>query len=411
MKSIILTFILLSNSVFAQQPPTGVYVSGGPTTPMNSSVKASNANFSFVSGVLVRLNWKDLEPTDDAFDWTLIENQIDSANHYGVQISLAVGAGDNLPDWLLPQIETYSFNFMGDVATRAVPWDAAFLSEWSEFVLALGNKFDGVPTISMVYITNASANGFEMQLPSGAVVPDWSTLGYSETSIINSWKTVIDAFDEGFPNSFLSNDFHPILGSNTPADSIYNYASTTIGGRYGASAWWWSQHNTTVYPSQFDLLQNSASNSFATVQVARSGTQDSALLGAGGLYGALQTAKDVGICYWEIWEQDIVNTNFHPLFDTIACSSTSTGVETGLNEKSSELIIRTNPSANYLTIETEMETPYVASIYNLMGQVVKTVNATEEESIQIGLNELSVGNYIVTLINPSESAVGRFVKF
>lgn len=402
---LLLLVLLISLSGFSQ--PTGVYVSAGPTTSFNSSIKASNAAYSFVDGVLVRLNWKDLEPTDDNFDWTLIENQIDSANYYGIKISLGVGAGDNLPDWLIPQVATYTFDFQGNTSTRVPSWDATFLSEWTEFVTALGNEFGGNSTIDLVYITNSSANGFEMQLPFGTVTPDWNTLGYSEENFINSWKTVVDAFDSAFPNTYLSNDFHPVLGSNAPADSIYEYASSTIGSRYGASAWWWSQHNTTVYPSQYELLQTSVSNSFGTVQVARSGTQDSAQLGAGGLYGALDLAKTQGICYWEIWEQDIVNPDFHPLLDTIACSAI-TSIDD--SEIENDLLIFPNPASNYLNVETGVRTQSVLNVFNSLGNCVLSRSITNSSTVNLDVSRLSKGVYLMRVSSDDKSYTGRFVK-
>lgn len=197
--------------------------------------------------------------------------------------------------------------------TIAVPWDNTFLTKWTDFIAALGARYKNDTTIQLVYITNSTANGFEMQLPFVSN-PTLTAAGYTDTKMIQSWKTVIDAYNTAFPNHYLSNDFHPVNSSNAVADSVYAYAQLKMGPRYGANAWWWTQKNTTVYPSQYSILTNSANNnSFTGVQFAYSGTTDSAQFGMGGMPAAMQLAVTSKICYWELWNQDILNSKFDSL--------------------------------------------------------------------------------------------------
>ncbi len=112
------------------------------------------------------------------------------------------------------------------------------------------------------------------------------------------------------------------------ADSVYAYAVSTIGSRYGANAWWWTQNNTTVYSSQYSILQNSAiNNNFTGVQMAYSGTTNPNSFGPGGMSFALQLAISNGICYWEVWDTDILNTAFDSILTNATCSL-STEIET-----------------------------------------------------------------------------------
>ena len=385
---IALILLVLSYTVsMAQNPPSGIYVSAGPTNPTNSSVKQSNANFSFVKGVLVRINWADLEPSNDNFDWSLVQNQIDSANVYGKKISLAIGA--IIPNWLTDSVQMVSYRFGNVTDSIVVPWDSIFMNKWADLIQNIGNQFNADTTISLVYITNSSFNGFEMQLPS-TVTPSWSSLGYTDQKMIDSWKSAIDAFNTSFPGHFLSNDYHPINGSNIPTDSIYQYAVQTIGTRYGASAWWWSQNNTSVYPSQYQVLQNSALSSFATVQVARNGTNDSDLLGAGGLQGTLQQAISDNICYWEIWEIDIKNSHFHSLFDTISCQSAMTSA--------AKYQIYPIPFQDVINI-SNLKGNEIINIYYLTGSMVTSLSTNKN----IDLSYLPSGIYIVEIIDENQN--------
>lgn len=303
-------------------PPTGVYCSCGPTTGVGQgSVATSIAQKPFVKGILVRVGWQHLEPSEDNYNWSLIDGQIAAANTYGKKISLGLGSGPSTPSWVYAAGAQSLQAISPPADTLPVPWDPVFLAKWTDLVADVGAHYANDTTIRLVYITNSSTNGFEMQLPF-ASTPSLSALGYSDAVHTNSWKTVVNAFGTAFPNHYLTNDHHPVNGSDAVADSVYAHASTVLGGRYGASAWWWTQNNTTVYPAQYDILQTSAMNDpFSGVQFAHSGTTDSAAFGPGGMPAALQLAIDNGVCYWEVWNQDILNADLETLLTDADCAA------------------------------------------------------------------------------------------
>lgn len=323
-----LSFLVSINSINAQPnypPPTGVWCSCPPTTGVGSgSVVPAVASKPYVKGILVRVAWKDIETSDNVYNWSLIDNQIAAAQSFDKKISLAVGGGPNSPSWLYSlgaQSISYTVPFSG---TIPIPWDATFLSKWTEFIAVLGNRYANNTTIRLVYVTNSSGNGFEMQLPFNPT-PSYATIGYSDQRVIDSWKQVVDTFDSSFPNHYLTNDFHPVNNSNAVADSIYAYAQLQIGNRYGANGWWWTQNNTLVYPSQYSILQNSTtSNQFTGIQMAYSGILSPGSFGTGGMPTALNLAISNNICYWEIWNNDITNGSFDTLLSNAACATTST---------------------------------------------------------------------------------------
>lgn len=301
-------------------PPSGIWCSCPPTNTSGSiSVVANVASKPYVKGILVRASWKDLEPVDDNYNWSLIDNQLTAANVYGKKVSLAVGGGPNTPSWVYDAgavAISYSIPFSG---TIPLPWDTIFLKKWTSFVAALGNRYQHDTTIQLVYITNSSGNGFEMQLPFNPT-PSYSTLAYTDQKIIDSWKMVADTFNAAFPFHYLTNDYHPVNSSNAVADSLYDYIKATIGQRYGASGWWWTQNNTSVYPTQYAIAQHSASyNSFTGIQMAYSGVNSSGSFGNGGMPAALALAASNNICYCEVWNNDITNGSFDSLFTAFNC--------------------------------------------------------------------------------------------
>lgn len=405
---ILLLSVTLQSNAQNYPPPTGVYCSCGPTMGTgNGSVDPAVAAKPFVKGILVRVPWNLLEPTDNNFTWTLIDGQITAAKKYGKKISLGIGNGPAVPRWLFDKGVERLIATVPKTDTIAMPWDSIYLAQWSEFVAALGNQYKNDTTIQLVYISNSTSNGFEMQLPFQSI-PTLADAGYTDEKMTTSWRVCIDAFNDAFPNHYLSNDFHPVNGSNAVADSVYAYATATIGSRYGANAWWWTQKNAkTVYPAQYAISQRSAKdNKFTGVQFANSGTTDSAKFGEGGMPAALQLAIDDGICYWEIWNQDILNPKFEQLLTDAKCKTGTTNINE--NVSTANITLYPNPAQNVLYIEGSAEqAPFNISIISLSGKTIFSSNALALHHT-INTKQLAQGFYIAVL--KSNNAISR-VKF
>ncbi len=388
-------------------PPSGVYCSCGPTTGIGSgSVAPAVAAKPFVKGILVRVAWDLMEPADNIYNWTLIDGQISAAKSYNKKISLGIGCGIHIPQWVFNSgaqrlVSSVPFN-----DTIAVPWDSVFLNKWTGFITALGNHYQNDTTITLVYMTASTGNGFEMELPF-VTTPTLSIAGYSDTKMIKSWKTIIDAFNSAFPNHFLTNDFHPVNGSNTVADSVYAYAVSTIGSRYGANAWWWTQNNTTVYPSQYTIIRNSASsNNFTGIQMAYSGTTNPNSFGTGGMPAALQLAITNGICYWEVWNNDILNNAFDSLLANASCSITTNVVTEKSTENNFE--IYPNPASDKLIISFSNRKTFTLKILNSIGQEVSDqIFSKNLKTETIDISKLQTGIYFVKAITDDQEVFNQ----
>jgi len=401
-KIILGTLILCSTNLIFAQPnypaPTGVWCSCPPTTGAgNGSVDPAVAAKSYVKGILVRVMWKDIETSDNVYNWSLIDNQITAAQSYGKKISLAVGGGLNSPSWLYPlgvQSISYTIPFSG---TIPIPWDTTFLTKWTDFIADLGNRYDNDTIIQLIYMTNSSTNGFEMQLPFNPT-PSYTSIAYTDKKIIDSWEVVIDAFNSSFPNHYLTNDFHTVNSSNIVADSIYTYAKHNIGSRYGANGWWWTQNNTTVYPSQYAILQNSTTtNLFTGIQMAHSGVTSPSSFGTGGMPTALSLAITNNICYWEIWNNDITNGSFDTLFSNTVCS-TLLGIEK-INNIENNLTIFPNPSQNIFSINLKNNNIEEVEGINELGQIIFKKDNIKNNQYSFDIGNIIDGIYFLKVTN------------
>ena len=244
-----------------------------------------------------------------------------------------------------------------------------------------------------------------MQLPFNPT-PSYTSLAYTDQKVINSWKQVIDTFKVAFPNHYLTNDFHPVNSSNVPADSIYAYAKIKLGSRYGANAWWWTQNNTTYYSAQNSIMLNSAANNnFTGVQMAYSGVNDSAQFGAGGMPAALQLAISDGICYWEIWNQDIVSAKFTSLLTNSTTCSSITGINETIENDQNGILVFPNPASNKLEVvlNTKINERLEVKMFDDLGNLVLHQNALNNlETISFDISKLAEGFYFINIVADSK---------
>ena len=315
MQTQLISLVLVSCSAITLagdiEPPMGLYCSCPPTTGMGQgSVIPEVAQLDHVDGVLVRLEWRTVEPSPGVYDWSLLDEQIARAEQYSIRISLAIVNGGSAPSWLASLgVPMFSYQFFDETRQMPIPWDSTFQARWSQFVQALGARYANEDTISLVYATNSSLNGFEMQLPRSPIdIANWQSVGYSDELYAQSWNDAIDAFVSAFPNHPVSHEVHPVLGSDAVAQDVYQHARDTHADAVGVLAAWWMVHNALdVYPGMFELLKGASYESHSQVQVANSYTNTPDRFSDEGYQGEIDLAIDSGVRYMEVWNSDLLN--------------------------------------------------------------------------------------------------------
>ena len=294
--------------------PKWIYVSAGPTNERSYSVKENLLQYDHVDGVLVRITWNDIETAKWVYDFSKINYQLDLVKQYDKKIALTVLI--DTPDWFKNEENSVYYTSVRDNAQRdmPIPWNQEYLDTYELFISELSTEYKDEESIGLLYITNWSFNGVEMQFPR-EVTPE--QIWYTNEKIIDSWKKVIDMYNVYFPNTFLANDYHPIFENDEPSQEIYEYAIKTLGNRYWASMWWWSERNMDTYSKQNDILNESVSHWFAWVQFAQSWTKNPDKLSNNWFTGLVDLTLDKWVCYFEIWENDIKNNEFISDFENI----------------------------------------------------------------------------------------------
>jgi hypothetical protein len=258
-----------------------------------------------IAGVSLRRSWATVNPSPGLFDFAYLDREIASAARNGKTVMIHVDAcGDKLPEWVAQQVETYPYTERNSYAPTAgmvgrapVPWDEAYLTAWCACVRELGRRYDHHSTVVAIHVGGPTRRGSEVFFPNEVV----KLPGYSASRALNAWKRIFTFYEEAFRSTSVVMDLaqptsdrsltasvlldafirgvdHPVLQHNSlSAKTSDRYAIHRLlvdAGRRGT-------------PVGFQQLCSS--------ETPRHG---------GSLNRALQTARQAGARYIEIYEPD-----------------------------------------------------------------------------------------------------------
>lgn len=171
-----------------------------------SSALDGLAGRATVDGLAFRTSWKTLEPADGAYDWTTLDAAFDTVRARGKQLTLHVGVSSvGIPNWLGAMgVVTYTYHTpMGVTVTEPVPWDAAFLSRYTQFLAALAAHVQARGDTGLLYAVSDGAPVAEMSIVGCQNSTLSGGIAYSRASYLNAWQTTVDAHAAAFPATRL----------------------------------------------------------------------------------------------------------------------------------------------------------------------------------------------------------------
>jgi hypothetical protein len=121
-----------------------------------------------ILGVVARLSWGYLEPSDGEYNWTYLDTVEALAQNAGAlwEIEVACGAkeGTNTsfyPSWVVTEgAKTVTLHSnRGNLATICVPWDPVFQAKWRALIQAMGARYDSVELLRAVQMTGVGRDG------------------------------------------------------------------------------------------------------------------------------------------------------------------------------------------------------------------------------------------------------------
>jgi hypothetical protein len=202
----ILIFSLILHSVNAQElkkkwfPGHYLYVS--PRTfeaPMDESNRALVKDNPYFTGYHARYHWLALETSKDVYDFSIIEQDIETARADGKKLIVHLHDRDHTgkkvpyPAYITSDPE-YEGGYYLTAGGKILPkiWVLAHAERWGALIRALGDRFDQDDVLSYVCVE-------ETALPGAKDHPD-----FTSAKLRDGYKAFYRAAAEGLPNTIFS---------------------------------------------------------------------------------------------------------------------------------------------------------------------------------------------------------------
>lgn len=311
---------LFALSVSAQVP-RGVFSLAAAGATARDSVLANPD----LTGVVIRQDWSELEPTEGNFDWAFLDSEVARAADAGKEILLRINTQANKPDWVTTAVHDAGGTFftLDDGVGTMIPvfWDPTYLAKKKAMIMAVGERFSNNPNLRVVGASFANATSEDWNIPN---TPDdidqWLRLGYTAEKMLDAGQQIIDTTMAAFPNQNVAMAIGGDGNLNpTPtylAENAIANARTTWPGRFIAQINSLSTFNP-VAPgpdgSVWNLLWNSRPD--VAAQMLDNVYGDYTYRVNNGVpddFGTILTASvDAGISYEvnyiEIYQTDVIN--------------------------------------------------------------------------------------------------------
>jgi hypothetical protein len=286
-----------------------------------------------VSGVDLLLQWDNVEPAPNMFDWSVLDCVFAGAHTHHKFVALSLVPGFRSPSWVLqiPGVQTQSFKFSYDNKQPArplpLPWNDAYLNTWFTFMGAVAQRYGNTPEFRLIQVAGPTSVSTEMSLPDregdaalpaaahGSDIAEWISLGYTPNRYVDAWKKSFDKFHELFPNQYLGLALYPGLpiGNNGAEDQREKVATRmsviAVGMRYKQQFDLQEDgmKGGTKQPNDpgYNAVRDHCGDIVTGLQNAKSETVSPADQGPNSR--SLEHVVAAGVDFWEVYVPDIEN--------------------------------------------------------------------------------------------------------
>jgi hypothetical protein len=267
-----------------------------------------------VDGLAFRTSWNMLEPAQGVYDWTRLDAAFDTVRARSKQLTLHVGVSSiGLPSWLggLGAV-TYSYRTpTGATITEPIPWDATFLSRYTQFMAALGAHIQARGDSGLLYAVSDGAPVAEMSIVGCQNAILSGGIAYSRASYLSAWKTTVDAHAAAFPATklFISAPVPVICMPDNDGKAFYTEVMNHALGKSSAATVFAADLNAAG-SARLRQVDASVSNRAAIAfQMIWSSVNDPQNRMQGTLNDAVCQGIAGGARYFEIYKVDISSSD------------------------------------------------------------------------------------------------------
>lgn len=188
----------------------GLFGMCGPMkAPLEKRLQVYEKTFresSWISGMLVLVSWKNLQPKPNQFDWSEADALVNLAAKYNRKVSLCF-LSILPPDWIYEQgVEKISFSDMnpyhaesyGSSISVPMPLSEKFYELWSNFIREAGKRYDSNPAVAAVVMMGVNFQGPETYIRLGQ---GGGLSQINPRDVVSYWKRYIDLYMNAFPHT------------------------------------------------------------------------------------------------------------------------------------------------------------------------------------------------------------------
>jgi Beta-galactosidase len=253
-------------------------------------------------GCAYRAGWKQTEPREGVYDWSLIDAALGDAALNGVPFALSVTAGTRTPTWVYDAgAKAFEFQDADASMVMPIPWDEVYKLRWVNFIAALGRRYGD--RLSRIALTGVNSTTQETLLPADpGALADWEAVGYTNDKIRQAFKDIGSRIVAAFPPSV------PVAGMHGKSflPSLPGHPDCTMELiDFGVARWpnYVMQYNGAV---GVPPLLWSGVNTYLTKYPGRTlGLQAGAPLGEMYLHGTITQAESLGAAWLELYPPDL----------------------------------------------------------------------------------------------------------
>lgn len=313
--TVVASFLQAASGQELPPQPRGLFVlnddSGKAPRPLPDSVYQDR----LVDGVSLRAGWMQLEPAEGKITWPF-DQEIERAKKANKRVFLRAYTGAVMrpvPAWVY-EAGAKQFDYVGGERTGAhpIPWDPTHNAKWKNLVREMGRRYSQDKAVVLVQMAGLDITGGEMHLTrTDKDIEAWKQAGYSKQKLVGAWESVIDAYADAFPTTYLALDVSKAILNDGAVDAVQAYAKKRLGGRLCI------QHNALSAKTVEDKHPNDWVRSYKGKAIIgfqqlcpktpRGAFNDEGRRFGGNLDRALQIGLDAGMTYLEVYPPDVGN--------------------------------------------------------------------------------------------------------
>lgn len=271
----------------------------------------------FVYGVSIRAGWRSIETVQNKFDWSKIDVPINAAATKNKKVFFRVMVGPSCPQYIfddpnIPRVSFYSKK-TGKTITTPVPWDKKYLERYYVFCANLSAHLSKMANVELIAISGAADAAANPFLEKDGEI-EYAKAGYTAQLWTDTWKTMIDKHLTYFSDKTVS--LCPDCEDTKISQDLVAYAYSKLNRRRITIQ---SNGLNGRTPGSIDDPRMTWFNQYIGkmvigFQMCWSSIGDR----LGSLDKAIKDGITLGATYFEIYEEDILDSQYNLLFTQTA---------------------------------------------------------------------------------------------